>query len=548
MLADMPTSPRPARAGATGTTPSGGRGDACPGSLRLHRADDGALARIRIPGGVLRPAQAEALLTAARRLGDGELHLTSRGNVQLRGLDEQCGGELAQLLGNAGLLPSATHERVRNIVASPLAGLDELSELSELARQGELGGLGGNGSGRGVRGWLRALDELLCASDRAAALSGRFLFALDDGRGDVDALRADVTLLATHTSGPTAADHGGGAGLTAADHDGGAGLRIGDSDDVLLLARSDDGPRAALLCAETFLDAADLTPEAKVWRIRDLPDTGARLREGTLARLAKAGIPLAGIRQHPRRETATPPPYGIVTPPDPRQTPDPSNPSNPSDPPTPPFPPLPSFPSLLCIPRGPSGPSEVIRPSAPAATSPAALSIGAPLGRLTGPQWERLTSAARKTPDGELRLTPWRGVIVTGVPGDQASSTLDELAATGLITTADSPWTGVGACIGTPGCAKSAADVRAMAEAVVSWELPSAVGRFTQLPVYWSGCERRCGRPPGDRVDALATPDGSFRVTRVCGDPPPVALGTTVPTDTSAAALAHTVAHARRPR
>ncbi|MFE5851788.1 hypothetical protein ACFQ61_00975 [Streptomyces sp. NPDC056500] len=536
MLADMPTSPRPAQAGDTSTTPSGVRGDACPGSLRLHRADDGALARIRIPGGVLRPAQAEALLMAARRLGDGELHLTSRGNVQLRGLGEQCGGELAQLLGNAGLLPSATHERVRNIVASPLAGLDELGELGELAGQG---GLGGNGSGRGVRGWLRALDELLCASDRAAALSGRFLFALDDGRGDVDALRADVTLLAADTSGPTAADHDGGAGLTATDHDGGAGLRIGDSDDVLLLSRSDDGPRAALLCAETFLDAADLTPEAKVWRVRDLPDTGARLREGTLARLAKAGIPLTGIRRHPRRETATPPPYGIVTPPDPRPTP------TPPVLPTPPFPPLPSFPSLLCIPRGPS---EAIRPSAPAATSPAALSIGAPLGRLTGPQWERLTSAARKAPDGELRLTPWRGVIVTGVPGDQAGSTLDELAATGLITTADSPWNGVGACIGMPGCAKSSADVRAMAEAVVSWELPSAVGRFTQLPVYWSGCERRCGRPPGDRVDALATPDGGFRVTRVCGDPPPVALGTTVPTDTSAAALAHTVAHARRPR
>ncbi|WP_329021457.1 cobalamin biosynthesis protein CobG [Streptomyces sp. NBC_00690] len=519
MLADMPTSPRPAQAGATGTTPSGVRGDACPGSLRLHRADDGALARIRIPGGVLRPAQAEALLTAARRLGDGELHLTSRGNVQLRGLGEQCGGELAQLLGNAGLLPSATHERVRNVVASPLAGLD---------------GLDGSGSGPGVRGWLRALDELLCASARAAALSGRFLFALDDGRGDVDALRADVTLLAAGTSG-----------RTARDHDGGAGLRIGDSDDVLLLSRSDDAPRAALLCAETFLDAADLTPEAKVWRVRDLPDTGARLREGTLARLAKAGIPLTGIRRHPRRETATPPPYGIVTPPDPRPTP------TPPVPPTPPsvsFPSLPSLPSLLCIPRGPSGPAEAIRPSAPAATSPAALSIGAPLGRLTGPQWERLTSTARKTPDGELRLTPWRGVIVTGMPGDQAGSALDELAATGLITTADSPWNGVGACIGMPGCAKSSADVRAMAEAVVSWELPSTAGRFTQLPVYWSGCERRCGRPPGDRVDALATPDGSFRVTRVCGDPPPVAHGTTVPTDTSAAALAHTVAHARRPR
>ncbi|MEU5400653.1 cobalamin biosynthesis protein CobG [Streptomyces sp. NPDC005963] len=527
MLADMPTSPRPARAGATGTTPSGVRGDACPGSLRLHRADDGALARIRIPGGVLGPAQAEALLFAAERLGDGELHLTSRGNVQLRGLGEQCGGELAQLLTDAGLLPSTTHERVRNVVASPLAGLDGSGSGS------------GSRSGDVVRKWLWALDGLLCGSPRAAALSGRFLFALDDGRQDVDALRADVTLLDVPlplplpmTTATTATTEG------PAHHGRTAALRIGDTDDVLLLARADDGPRAALLCAETFLDAADLTPEAKIWRIRDLPDHGARLRQQTPARLADAGITVTGIRRLPRRETATPPPYGIVT-----RRPSPQHQVNgisehqrgtvaPSTPvPQPP----------------PDAPSERHRPANPVSI-PVALSLGVPLGRLTRPQWEHLIAAARRTPRGELRLTPWRSVIVTGVPDDQAATLLATLATTGLITAANSPWTGVGACIGTPGCAKSLADVRAMASAVVSLELPTPARASAPLPIYWSGCERRCGRPSGDWVDALATPEGGFRVTRICGDPPPVMLGTAVPTDSSPAALAHTVAHARRPR
>ncbi|NEB88042.1 cobalamin biosynthesis protein CobG, partial [Streptomyces anulatus] len=89
MLAAMPDSaPSPLSAG--GTSPRDG-GDACPGTLRLHRADDGALARVRIPGGVLSVDRAEALLAVAGRFGDGELHLTSRGNVQLRGLDAECG-------------------------------------------------------------------------------------------------------------------------------------------------------------------------------------------------------------------------------------------------------------------------------------------------------------------------------------------------------------------------------------------------------------------------------------------------------------------------
>lgn len=95
------------------------RGDACPGALRLHPADDGFLARVRIPGGLLGAAQAAALADAADRFGDGHLELTSRGNVQLRGLSDGCGARLAELLDTAGLLPAPGHERIRNIVATP---------------------------------------------------------------------------------------------------------------------------------------------------------------------------------------------------------------------------------------------------------------------------------------------------------------------------------------------------------------------------------------------------------------------------------------------
>src|SRR5690606_3090387 len=102
MLAAMSTAPHPSSSQATAVSRDGG--DACPGALRLHDADDGALARVRIPGGVLTVEQAAALGDAARRLGDGDLHLTSRGNVQLRGLRAACGAELAELLAAAGLL------------------------------------------------------------------------------------------------------------------------------------------------------------------------------------------------------------------------------------------------------------------------------------------------------------------------------------------------------------------------------------------------------------------------------------------------------------
>ncbi|WP_097869412.1 cobalamin biosynthesis protein CobG [Streptomyces sp. rh34] len=442
MLAAMPDSaPSPLSSG--GASPRDG-GDACPGTLRLHRADDGALARVRVPGGVLSPDRADALLAVAGRFGDGELHLTSRGNVQLRGLDAECGGGPADLLGAAGLLPSAAHERARNIVASPLAGLDGSPSVS---------------------GWLSELDGLVCGSAAAATLSGRFLFALDSGRGDTDALGADVTLIAE-----------GGDCL----------LRVGAADEVFRLPAA-DGPRAALLAAETFLRAAR---DSGAWRVKDLPDDV----RATLVRTTGAA---AGSAVHrPRPRTAKAPAPGLVTAPD-------------------------------------NG------------TTVAAISVGVPLGRLAPAQWRLLTETARRY-GNELRLTPWRGIVVPGPFGqtgqsgqtgrtrrsEHAAEALDALAAAGLITGPDSPWTGVGACIGHPGCAKSLSDVRA--------EAGAAVGPVGRLPVYWSGCERRCGHPHGEWIDVVVTPDG-HRISHVRGehrDPRPAVRD-------DPAALAAAVAEAR---
>src|SRR5919206_2815685 len=91
--------------------------DACPGALQTHAAADGGLARVRIPGGTLSAGQLGVLAAAARELGDGALELTSRGNVQLRGLRPRAEAELGARLAAAGLLPSETHERVRNVLA-----------------------------------------------------------------------------------------------------------------------------------------------------------------------------------------------------------------------------------------------------------------------------------------------------------------------------------------------------------------------------------------------------------------------------------------------
>ncbi|NKY32475.1 precorrin-3B synthase [Nocardia speluncae] len=203
--------------------------DSCPGVLQLHEAADGPLARVRIPGGRLAPGQLRTLAEAAHRLGDGNIELTSRGNVQLRRVRDA--GALADLLGNAGLLPSRTHERIRNIIASPLSGRI--------------------GPHLDIRPLVTALDARLLDSPRLAGLPGRVLFTVDDGRGDVSGLRPDIGI------------HG-----------------LGDDRFALLLAGRDSGVRvSAGEAVETLAAAAHgfLELGTGQWRLQEIDDGIERL-------------------------------------------------------------------------------------------------------------------------------------------------------------------------------------------------------------------------------------------------------------------------------
>jgi precorrin-3B synthase len=233
------------------------RADACPGVFAPHDAADGALARIRLPGGVIGAAALRVVADCAQELGDGRVHLTSRGNLQLRGLSRS--GALAARLGEAGLLPSATHERVRNVLASPLAsGGDPVPRAgSAVPTTVDTRGTGSPD----VRGLAAALDRGLCARPGMAALPGRFLFALDDGRGDVAAEDPDLCWQAPDR-------------LLVAGVD--TGLRVAAADAV----------DALLDAAEAFL-ALRAADGGTAWRAAELAGAPARIA-------AALGRPAAG--------------------------------------------------------------------------------------------------------------------------------------------------------------------------------------------------------------------------------------------------------------
>lgn len=192
--------------------------DRCPGLLRPFIADDGALVRLRIPGGRVPVSVLSDVTAIAASHGTPVLQLTSRGNIQLRALPVPLPESLIEAVEETGLLPSSSHERVRNIVAAPLA-----PALGDL---------------------VAALDSALCADPLLARLPGRFLFAVSDASGSVLSERWDVAY--QQTSGSTGTMLVGGLGREVS-----PGEAVGE-----LIAVS-----------RTFVATA---PQG-AWNVRDLP-------------------------------------------------------------------------------------------------------------------------------------------------------------------------------------------------------------------------------------------------------------------------------------
>jgi precorrin-3B synthase len=366
--------------------------DACPGALQVHQAADGALARVRLPGGMITAKQLETLALTATQWASPAMELTSRGNVQIRAVTDTAA--VTEALSACGLLPSETHERVRNIVASPLSGRV--------------------GQDADIRTMVGELDRAIQAEPELAGLPGRFLFGIDDGRGDISGLAAD------------------------------AGVQIVGDSAALLLGGRDTGVRMPPPDAvETLVTVAGrfAAHRGTHWRIGELDDT-----EPLLAGFAVTVEPGA------TRPPVIRPPVGWIEQNDGR----------------------------------------------------VALGAAVPLGVLKARVAEYL--AAINAP---MVITPWRSVLVFDLTEDVADVALRVLAPMGLVFDENSPWLSVSACTGSPGCERSAADVRADAAAAIA-ELRRPSGSGTEPAIvhrHFVGCDRACGSPViGDVL--VATGDG----------------------------------------
>jgi precorrin-3B synthase len=236
--------------------------DWCPGALRPMQSGDGLIVRLRISGGIVDTRLAAEIARWARRWGNGQIDLSGRANLQLRGLSPRHLPELHDALTEWGLLDhDADGEAVRNVVSSPLAGLDPAVVLD-------------------IRPIAAALGQRLANDATLHGLPAKFGFVIDDGGWPgLDEVRADIRFVACRTTDGPAFE-----------------IRLaGAPDDRLGVCRPDAlvDVAVALGCLFLHLRAGR---ETGVRRMRDLVGERSAATIGRDVGLAHTNAPPAGIR------------------------------------------------------------------------------------------------------------------------------------------------------------------------------------------------------------------------------------------------------------
>jgi precorrin-3B synthase len=136
---------------------------------------DGLLVRLRLSCGVLPVALALRIAAWAERCGNGHIEISSRAALQIRGVSERTLPVLTAAMAEAGLLDASPEaEAVRNVIASPLSGIDPTMDVDP-------------------RPVAQALERMLAETPELHRLPAKFSWIVDGGGAlPLDGVDADV--------------------------------------------------------------------------------------------------------------------------------------------------------------------------------------------------------------------------------------------------------------------------------------------------------------------------------------------------------------------
>ena len=121
------------------------------------------------------------------------------------------------------------------------------------------------------------------------------------------------------------------------------------------------------------------------------------------------------------------------------------------------------------------------------------IGIVLPVGKMTAVQMRGIATIAREHGDGDIRLTVWQNLLISGVPADKVTQVEIDIAALGLSTQATSVRAGLVACTGATGCRFAAAHTKENAEEIAHW-CDARVSLDTPVNIHLTGCHHSCAQ------------------------------------------------------
>jgi ferredoxin-nitrite reductase len=131
------------------------------------------------------------------------------------------------------------------------------------------------------------------------------------------------------------------------------------------------------------------------------------------------------------------------------------------------------------------------------------IGVVVPVGRLTAAQMKGFAAIAGNLGDGDIRLTVWQNLLISGVPTAKLDEARAKIEALGLAIETNAIRAGLVACTGNTGCKFAASDTKRHAEEIAAW-CETRVSLDTPVNIHLTGCHHSCAQHFVSEIGLLA--------------------------------------------
>ncbi|TCR64866.1 NirA family protein [Bosea sp. BK604] len=119
--------------------------------------------------------------------------------------------------------------------------------------------------------------------------------------------------------------------------------------------------------------------------------------------------------------------------------------------------------------------------------------VALPVGKLTAAQMRVIAAISNQCGDGDIRLTVWQNLLISGVPDGRVEDVLANLGACGLSAETSVLRAGLVACTGATGCKFAAAHTKEDALAIAA-HCDERLALETPVNIHLTGCHHSCAQ------------------------------------------------------